>query len=67
MSQIPSDDDIPTTEEELYYWFQWYEETHPKDPEYDLDPKRANNNIPTNPHKFIRIDQLFQDELEDGR
>ena len=36
------DETIPNNEEELYAWFQWYEETHPKS-RRALNPKYANN------------------------
>ena len=44
------DETIPNNEEELYAWFQWYEETHPKS-RRALNPKYANNIMPSNPHK----------------
>lgn len=48
-----SEDEIPMTEEELYAWFQWYEETHPKS-RRALNPKYANNIMPSNPRKDMK-------------
>lgn len=55
--------DIPSNEEELYHYFAWYEETHPKD-RRELNPKYSNNIMPSNPSP-LPIQEEDEDDDDD--
>ena len=61
MKQKKIEETIPNTEEELYAWFAWYDQTHPEDPKRDLNPKYANNIMPSNPRPRARPRKICWD------